>query len=216
MATPMHQRILRLIGLFSVVFLLAACDDINIAGNQTPAVVYASDSPQMIRARQAAVTQGAYVLQPGDVVRVFVFESPDLSQSAVVGPDGNIRYPLVGEVRASGRTLRQLESSLTAGLSRNFVSPQVSVTLTDLQSYQFFVNGEVLSPGQFRTDGPISVVQAIALAGGLTAFASRDDIIIYNPTRDGGQRIVFNYDLFLKTRNQPDLFLLPGDTIIVR
>lgn len=216
MAKPVNGIIARIAAGLSLLLALAACDEINLSGTKAPAVVYQAADPTLVSARQGASKPKTYVLQPGDVVRVFVFESPELSQSAVVGPDGKIRYPLVGEVTAAGRSLRQLESALTSGLSRNFIEPQVSVTLTDLQSYKFFVNGEVARPGQFSADGAVSVVQAIALAGGLTAFASSDDIIIYNPTRNGGQRIIFNYDLFLKSPGQPDLFLLPGDTIIVQ
>ncbi len=201
----------------SIVLLgaLAGCEDGQFA-SEKPDVVYQADSPQLLQARSAKSVPKTYVLQPGDVVSVVVINNPELSKSVVVGPDGKIRYPLVGDVTAKGRTLRQLESSLTAGLGQTIVAAQVSVSLSELRSYRIFVNGEVVQPGEFQTDGPVSVIQAIALAGGFTAYASRDDVIIYNPRRDGGQRIVFDYDLFLRSRNQPDLFLLPGDTVIVR
>jgi len=194
---------------------LAGCEDGQFA-SEKPEIVYQADSAQVLQARSANSVPKTYVLQPGDVVSVVVINNPELSKSVVVGPDGRIRYPLVGDVTARGRTLRQLESSLTTGLGQTIVAAQVSVSLSELRSYRIFVDGEVVQPGEFLTDGPVSVVQAIALAGGFTAYASRDDVVIYNPRRDSGQRIVFNYDLFLRTKNQPDLFLLPGDTVIVR
>lgn len=194
--------------------VLAGCEDGFVTSNK-PATVYQADSMQLIKSRSATSVPKTYVVQPGDAISVFVLDNPDLSKSVVVGPDGKFRYPLVGEVNARGRSLRSLESVLAAGISRTIVSAQVSVSLANLQSYRVYVDGEVVNPGEYRTDGPVTVVQAIAMAGGFTAFASRNDLIIYNPMRDGGQRITFNYDLFVKSKNQPDLFLLPGDTVIV-
>jgi len=205
----------RLVCLIVFFGVLSGCEDGQFASGESD-VVYQADSMSLIQARSASSVPKTYVLQPGDVVNVVVIDNPDLSKSAVVGPDGKIRYPLVGDVTARGRTLRQLESSLLAGLSKTIVAAQVSVSLGELRSYRIFVDGEVVDPGEFLTDGPVSVVQAISLAGGFTAFASRSNVIIYNPLRDNGQRIVFNYDLFLRSKNQPDLFLLPGDTVIVR
>lgn len=209
------KHILLLLALMLTALGLAACENGQFSATE-PAPVYTADTVSLIQERSAARVPKGHILRPGDVVNVFVLDNPDLSRSAVVGPDGKIRYPLVGEVTAGGRSLRQLESALTAGLSRTIVAAQVSVSLAELRGYRVFVEGEVLRPGEFTAAGPLSVVQAIALAGGFTAFASRDDIIIYNPQRDGGQRIIFNYTQFIRGTQRSELFLLPGDTIIVR
>jgi len=155
-------------------------------------------------------------LRPGDVINVFVFDNPDLSHSVTIGPDGKFRYPLIGEVSANGRTLREMEQTLTERLGQNILLPQVSVSLSDLRSYRIYVNGEVLRPGMFELDGPVTVVQALTMAGGFTAFASRDNIIVYNPMKGSGTRRDFNYDQFLNTPGAQDIVVQPGDTIIVR
>jgi len=151
---------------------------------------------------------------PGDRLQVTVFDNPDLSQTVTVGPDGAFRYPLVGRIRARGRSLGQIEAALTSGLSENIVDPQVTVGLVEVRGYQIFVQGEVLRPGVFEVDGPVTVTQALAMAGGFTAFTTRDRILVYNPTR-AGRRFLFDYDAFITNPDARDVALLPGDSIIV-
>lgn len=159
-------------------------------------------------------TGGTQRLLPGDRINVFVFENPELSRDATIGPDGTFRYPLIGEVRAAGRTLRDLEATIRAGLTRNIVDPQVSVSLVQVRGYEIFVDGEVMQPGIFEIEAPVTLVQAVAMAGGFTAFARRDRILVYNPS-DSERRFVFNYLAFLSAAGSTDIPLRPGDTVIV-
>ncbi len=158
----------------------------------------------------------AYRLRPGDVVAISVWNNPELSRSVPIAPDGQLQFPFVGEVDAAGRTLTDIERAVTAGLAEQLVSPQVSVALEQLRSYRIYVTGQVTRPGAFDLDGPVSAVQAIAMAGGLTPFASRTDILLYNPGRDGERRRVFDYDRFLADPAAADVVMSPGDTLIVR
>lgn len=163
----------------------------------------------------AASSLETYRLRAGDVLRVSVWNNTELSREVTVGPDGTFQYPFAGEIEAAGRTLPELERTLSERLAAQVVSPQVSVSLAELRSYRIYVTGQVTRPGAFDLDGPVSVVQAIAMAGGFTPFASHSDILLYNPVRDSERRR-FDYTRFLAEPAAEDALLAPGDTLIVR
>lgn len=133
-----------------------------------------------------------YTLKPGDIVEVTVIEDSSLNRRVLVGPDGRISVPLAGSIAASGRTLSQIESALQSALEGNFVRPPtVSAALVSLGPpdlldeeleeiviHSVYVVGEVLRPGRYEYDAekPISVLQAITLAGGPGVFANRKKI----------------------------------------
>lgn len=159
--------------------------------------------------------QSIYRLQAGDTVSVFVFDNPELSRTAVVAPDGRLSYPLAGTFTARGRTVDDVRRVLAERFSESIVSPQVTVSLVSVGSQRVFVTGEVVRPGAVDIVEPVTLVQAIALSGGLTAFARRDRILVYNPRHPGGARRIFDYDRFVTDAAAQDVVLLPGDTIIV-
>jgi polysaccharide biosynthesis/export protein len=156
-----------------------------------------------------ARAQDPYQLQPGDVVEITVIEDPNLNRRMLVGPDGRISLPLAGSIVAAGRTLSEVQSSIQAGLAENFVRPPtVTASLValappalpelteELELYSVYVLGEVSRPGRYdyESDKPISVLQALALAGGPSIFADRDEIQVRN-LEDGAEKIrIFNYD----------------------
>ncbi|HHH42920.1 MAG TPA: polysaccharide export protein [Gammaproteobacteria bacterium] len=155
-------------------------------------------------------------LGPGDVIRVFVWKNPELSQDISVSPDGYISYPLIGEIQAAGVTVGSLRKAIEREFRKHLKDPQVTVSLREVRSYNIFVTGEVMSPGLFQPTGAVTVVQAIAMAGGFTAFASRNNIIVYNRFYRKS-RLAFDYDGFIAGKSGADDFvLIPGDTIIVR
>ena len=163
---------------------------------------------------RAALAQDAssepYQLQPGDVVEITVIEDPNLNRRVLVGPDGRISLPLAGSVVAAGRSLSQVQSAVQAALAGNFVRPPtVSASLVALappplpnQQEQVplnsvYVIGEVNRPGRYdyESDKPISVLQALALAGGPGVFANRDEIQVRNLDKDGAETVrIFDYD----------------------
>lgn len=171
---------------------------------------------QTIHTRSVVVpTQGTYRIQAGDTLSVYVFDNPEISRDVTVAPDGRISYPLAGSFMAEGRTLSQTRSILATRFSDNIVAPQVTVSLAAEGAYSVFVSGEVLQPGELVLQKPTTLVQAITRAGGFTAFAKKDRILIYNPETLGGSRRIFDYDKFVADPEQQDLLLKPGDTIIV-
>lgn len=204
---PVLRRLLAILA----VSVLSACSVVETA----PLPIASDSATSVSRGAPAVSPQQIYRLRPGDVVDIFVFDNPDLSQRVAVAPDGRLNYPLAGSIPAQGRTLDQIASILSSRFSNSIVSPQVTVSLVTVGPYRIFVNGEVAQPGAFDLEDPITLVQAITLSGGFTAFASRRSIMIYNPTRRGGARWYFNYDAFLRNPQAQDIVLNSGDTIIV-
>lgn len=217
----MSSRTIRLsggVGLAVVVaFALFGCSQSGLFRSGNPAPEPTAAELAAAAATSAALTAPAqHRVGPGDVLNVFIFDNPQISRQVTVGPDGRFRYPLVGEVDAMGRTLGELEKTLVKRLGQNILFPQVSVSLAAPGGFRVFVSGEVLNPGVLTVNEPITLVQAVAMAGGFTAFAARDKIIVYNPARADGKRRSFDYDRFVNTPGAPDIVLEPGDTVIVR
>jgi polysaccharide export outer membrane protein len=160
-------------------------------------------------------TDQEYRLGPGDKLRVEVYREPQLSQSLQVRPDGRITLPLVGDVAAAGVTASDLRDSLTASLKEYVQNPVVTVIVTDAVAAQVYVIGEVSSPGVQVMQGPMTVLQALAQAGGLKEFAKKGDIRVLRTSGTGlTTTLNFDYKDAINGAAQP-LFLQPGDTIVV-
>lgn len=145
-----------------------------------------------------------YQIGPGDRLRITVFGEADLTGEFEVGSGGGVSFPLVGEVPARGLTLRALEQRLTALLKDGFlVNPRVSVEVINYRP--FFILGEVTRPGGYPYVSGMTVVTAIALAGGYTPRASRRRMLIVRTLN--------------RTRNEieatEETTVLPGDVITV-
>jgi polysaccharide biosynthesis/export protein len=155
-------------------------------------------------------------LGPGDVLNVSIWKQPGLSLILPVAPDGSINYPLIGQVRVAGLTVKQLEEVLSRRLRDHVRDAQVTVTLSETHSYRIYVVGEVSRPGEFEVKLPITVLQAIAIAGGFTPFASRGKVAVVSRAPGAGRR-GFDYDGFVAGKEGAANFvLLPGDTVVVR
>jgi polysaccharide biosynthesis/export protein len=145
-----------------------------------------------------------YILDTGDKLRVFVYGQPNLSRLYTVDQIGNIAIPLIGSVRARGRTTVDLEHSIAAKLGREFVKdPQVTVDVA--QNRPFFILGEVRLPGQYPFVSGMTIEQAIAIGGGYTERASQRSFRI---TRKLGA-------LVDQIEAPADYTLCPGDTVFV-
>lgn len=158
---------------------------------------------------------GSFRLGAGDVLNVFVWKNKEMSAIVTVRPDGMITYPLVGEIDVNGLTINEVEERLSKQLRRQIQDPQVTVLLEATYSFRIYVLGEVLQPGVFELKGPVTIVQALAMARGLTPFASKSKIFV---VRAGniGSRIPFNYDKYVKDGDvEQNVVLRPGDTVIV-
>jgi polysaccharide export outer membrane protein len=155
-----------------------------------------------------------YRLGPGDKLRIEVYKQDQLSQSLQIRPDGKITLPFIGDIAASGKTSSELRDTLTTALKEYVTNPVVTVMVQEATSAQIHVIGEVEHPGTQVMQGPRTVLQALAEAGGLTEFADRGGVHILRNSATGMQNIPFNYKDALKGRVEP-LYLQPGDTLVV-
>jgi len=161
-----------------------------------------------------ASTAADYRLASGDKLRIEVYKDTQLSQSLQVRPDGKITLPLVGDVTAAGRTSMELRDAIATSLKEYIKEPVVTVIVVETMPQLVYVTGEVNKPGPVAINGPLNILQALAMAGGFTDFANRKDIQIQ---RNGGQMLSFNYkEAVDKDNRRAPLLLQAGDTVIVR
>jgi len=133
----------------------------------------------MTVALQARAQQTDYVIGPQDVVSVTVYDHPDLTGNFTVESDGTLTFPLIGRVKAAGLTLRTFEDELKKGLADGYLkNPQVSVTIGEYKSQRVFVMGEVRAPGAYQLTGDMTIIEALAKAGGTTQAAAEDVLIV--------------------------------------
>lgn len=162
----------------------------------------------------AAATNPDYKIVAGDKLNIQVYKDNQLSQALQVRPDGKITLPLIGDVRAEGRTATELRDSLVESLKEYNNNPVVTVIVTETVPPVFYVMGEVNAPGTLPLKGQITVVQALAMAGGFKDFAKKKDIMIQRKGATGSTTVRFNYNDAIKGNGAP-VFVQPGDTIIV-
>jgi polysaccharide export outer membrane protein len=167
-------------------------------------------------AAAASPDQDKYLLGPEDALEISVWKEPDLTKQLVVRPDGKITYPLIGEVQAAGKTVKQLQEEVLKRLEKFVTDAHVTVILLRAQNYKIYVTGKVMRPGEFLTGKPVNVMQAIAMAGGLTPFASPGSIMVLRTIAGKEMVYPFNYKEVAKGQFlEQDRILLPGDVVVV-
>ena len=166
------------------------------------------------RPSAAAAQSSDYRLGPGDKLRVEVYKDAQLSQSLQVRPDGRITLPLVGDIQASGLTPIELRDRVATALREYVTNPVVTVIVIETIAPLVYVMGEVNNPGSIELHGPISALQALAMAGGFKDFANTKNIKVLRRTSRGQQTIAFNYKDALRA-DGPAMMLQPGDTLVV-
>lgn len=158
-----------------------------------------------------------YRIQPGDVLMVSVWKEQDLMAEVLVRPDGGMSFPLVGDVRASGRTVDELRTLVDERLAKFIPDPSVTVAVKQIGGNRVYVLGKVNRPGEFMFSHPIDVMQALSLAGGATSFAGLDDIQILRREPGGKQTARrFRYSEVERGRSlEQNIVLKSGDTVVV-
>jgi polysaccharide export outer membrane protein len=159
----------------------------------------------------------SYLLSPGDAIEVTVWKEEGLQQlQFLIGPDGNIIYPLIGTITAAGRTINDLKELLTVKMADYIAEPSISVKLLNNQGNSIFVIGKVNKPGQIFSGRRLDVLQALSMAGGLTVFADNDDISIQRRVGNEIKVFPFDYDNVIDGEDlEQNILLEPGDTITV-
>lgn len=158
-----------------------------------------------------------YTLNAGDTLDVAVWKEDDLSKKdVIVRPDGKFSFPLAGEITAAGHTIAQIETDITNRLKPYIPDPVVSVAVKNLDGCRVYVIGQVTKPGSFVMNPRYNVLQALSSAGGLTPFASANDIIILRGSGQGQSTLQFHYGEVTKGRSlNQNVLLEAGDVVVV-
>jgi polysaccharide export outer membrane protein len=206
----MSTSTIRCIVALLVMALAPSLGEVARAQSQTPNGGAATPLPE-------AATRNDYRLMPGDKLRVEVYKDAQLSQSLQVRPDGKVTLPLLGDIVATDLTPIQLRDRIATGLKEYVTNPVVTVIVVEASPVMVYVMGEVMQPGSIPMRGPMTVLQALAMAGGFREFANTKDIRILRKAPGVLQSvntIRFNYNDAVKGNAAP-LFLSPGDMIVV-
>ena len=168
---------------------------------------------------QPARAQGTYRIAAGDVLDVIVWRNKDLSLQITVRPDGWISYPLVNDVRVAGSTVAEIQKTLQDALSKFVTAPQVTVVVTRVSNLRVSILGKVRQPGRYNLEGPTTVLDVLALAGGPTEYADPDGIYILRrgaPPESLFERIPARYASSVSAgKGNTNVTINAGDIIIV-
>jgi len=159
----------------------------------------------------------AYAIGPGDILEISVWKNTELTTTVPVRPDGRISVPLLGDVQAAGMTPLALKQTLTDGYKEYVTAPAVSVVVKEIHSRKVYITGEVSKPGVYDLEPRMKVMQALALAGGITPYA-KGRVIVLRDTRDGKQDRHVSIEIgsiVSGKKAQDNLLLQPGDTLVV-
>lgn len=191
----------------------------GVAFPQSPAANTQSTSADSSATASGATKahDAAYMIGNADVLAITVWKEPDVSRSVPVRPDGRISLPLVGEIQAAGRTPLELEQDIATRLQTYIEKPEVTVIVQEINSEKFNILGRVVKPGSYPLLGGVTVLEAIATAGGFQDFAKQKDVYILRVKPGGGQtKIPFNYKDVIKGKHpEQNIKLQSRDTIVV-
>ena len=187
------------------------------APTRTPAPIAPLPRPVTTPVIPASVaTSPDYVIGPDDVLGIIFWREQDLSSDVAVRPDGKISLPLLNEVQAAGLTPEQLRANLTQAANRFVEEPAVTVIVKAINSRKVFITGQVSKPGPYSLTGPTTVLQLIAMAGGVAEYAKSDRIVVMRTENGRTVSHKFNYKQVTEGKNLPqNIELKPGDTIVV-
>ena len=175
-----------------------------------------SETPKA-KATPAPPPAAEYLIGPDDLLAVNVWREPEISRNVLVRPDGKISLPLIGDLRASGRTPAQLQDEIKDQLQNYLSHPEVTVIVQEARSQKFNILGEVEHPGSYPLSRSMTVLDAIAVAGGLRDFAKGRKIYVLRTKSDGSRtRLPFNYKDVIKGHSlSQNVELQPRDTVVV-
>ena len=166
--------------------------------------------------KNALIVTEDYIIGPEDVLEISVWRNADLSRQVFVRPDGRISLPLIGDVRAVGKTTSELRDAITEKLRSYKENPTVAIVVSGIKSYYFYIQGAVGGAGKLPLLSRTTLIQAITLAGGMAPDAVRSRIVIFRMGLNGDvpKKLIVNYDDII-LRGGEDIVLKPGDTIVV-
>src|ERR1051325_7569134 len=155
----------------------------------TPSPAVAQHEPT-----NADIAHEEYRIGPEDTLQISVWKNEPLSKTVPVRPDGMISLPLLQEIKVAGLTARELRDLLVQKLGDYMPTPEVAVIVTEVRSYKVSVIGEVHGPARYELKSWATLLDVLALAGGLNEYAARSRIVVLRPDGTGMKRIPFNYN----------------------
>ena len=157
-----------------------------------------------------------YLLNPGDILNISVWNEDALQREVMVLPDGTISFPLVGIIKVANSTPAQVQDELKQRLSLLIPDPEINLTVRAVDGNTIFIIGKVNQPGRFLMSRPTDVVQALSLAGGFTPYANSEKIRILRRTGKRQRVILFDYSKITDGEAlESNILLRSGDTIVV-
>ena len=157
-----------------------------------------------------------YIIQPSDVLIIFVYKDPNLTGKFTVRPDGRISMPLVQDIQAAGLNPTELKKKIEESLKQFMEVPNVTVIVESILSYKIYVTGKVAKPGVLMSEKPINVLQALSMAGGTLDFANLAEIVVIRGGGEDSSLFRVNYPDVIKGKNfSQNMFLKSGDVVVV-
>ena len=180
--------------------------------------VHAQDRPTSyapVVPPNTAVPKG-FLIGPEDVLAVHFWRDQEMSGDVTVRPDGMITLPLVGDIRAAGLSPELLKDEIEKAASRLLTEPNVTVAVKEINSRKVFITGEVGKPGPYPLSGPRTVMQLIAIAGGVLEYADKDNILVLRTINGQQKSYKFRYSDVSRGKGlEQNIELQPGDTVVV-
>ena len=201
---------------FTFTALLALCvaaptlAQTSTNGNSAPATTASAAAPA------AVVPPPDYVIGTDDILTIVFWREKELTSEAVVRPDGMVSLPLLNDVPAAGLTPEQLRLKVTEAAAQLIEEPTVTVIVKQINSRKVFITGEIAKPGPYPLGGPTTVLQLLAMAGGVNDFADAENISIVRTENGRTESFRFNYNEVKRRRKlEQNILLKPNDTIVV-
>ena len=204
--------------LISLLFVMVIAGQGWAAGQDTSPPAGSGAPPAASPAPVVVDVDSTYPIGPGDVIGISVWKDEALTKDVVVLPDGTISFPLLGLIKAAGKTVAQLKAELEEKISQYVPEPTLNVELRQVNSLVVYVIGRVNVPtaGKLQLNTNIDVLQALAMAGGLNPFAKRDKIKIFRKEGEKTRTYAFNYDQVTEGKHlEQNIELKRGDIIVV-
>lgn len=200
--------------LLPMLFGFALSPVAQVTTNEQSAQATVQAEPQKLAAN---IHSDDYVIGSDDVLAVNIWKEPEISRTVPVRPDGKITLPLIGDVQAGGLTPHKLQDNIAIGLRSYVSSPEVTVIVQEVKSLKFNIVGEIAKPGSYPLSQPTTVLDAIAIGGGLRDFAKESRIYVLRGNGDGSRsKLPFDYKQVIKGKKlSENIELHPGDTIVI-
>lgn len=156
-----------------------------------------------------------YLINPNDVLNIFVWREPELTRDVIVMSDGKISFPLIGNIVAVGKTVAQLKDTITKELKKFIDAPEVTV-IVNVSHRLIYVIGNVNGQGPYPLEANMTVLQALSTAGGFSEWADTKNILIIRRKNGKEFQQHFNYKEYISgKKTEQNVVLLPNDTIVV-